>query len=229
MPSARHRGTRLNTSHSPPAAQPAAGDEMRTLLATAGVILMAGMLSARAQGKVKDARQVTVYFNDNANVPFLVRVQALGVASNIFASIGVTLHWRHVPPHPEPGAVVIEFVTNTPSTFMPGGLGYALPYEGVHIRIFWDRIERECCPRAILAHAIAHEITHILQGVARHSAEGIMKARWTNHEQLAMELTPLRFTPEDVKMIHRGMDARAAHAPMVAAATMTTAVELTAQ
>jgi hypothetical protein len=56
-----------------------------------------------------------------------------------------------------------------------------------------------------------------------------MKARWTNQEQLAMELTPLRFTPEDVRMIHRGMDARLARAPMVAAETVTTAVELTAQ
>jgi len=59
---------------------------------------------------------------------------------------------------------------------------------------------------------MVHEITHILQGEARHSAEGIMKARWTPDDLAAMGVKPLTFTAEDVDLIYQGMDYREAHA-----------------
>ena len=34
----------------------------------------------------------------------------------------------------------------------------------------------------LLGHVLAHEIGHVLQGVARHSATGVMKGRWSLHE-----------------------------------------------
>ncbi len=55
---------------------------------------------------------------------------------------------------------------------------------------------------------MVHEITHILQRIDRHSAEGIMNARWTRQERSALERRPLQFTDEDVRLIYRGMDAR---------------------
>jgi hypothetical protein len=57
---------------------------------------------------------------------------------------------------------------------------------------------------------MVHEITHILQGFNGHSAEGIMKARWTEKERNVRGLSPLHFTPEDVELIYRGMDTRGA-------------------
>jgi hypothetical protein len=50
---------------------------------------------------------------------------------------------------------------------------------------------------------LVHEITHILQGVDRHSESGIMKAQWTIDDYRAMASKPLSFTPLDVKLIQR--------------------------
>jgi hypothetical protein len=60
----------------------------------------------------------------------------------------------------------------------------------------------------VLAHVMVHEITHILQGVSRHSESGIMKARWTNNDYQEMMFQPLPFAPEDVKLVQLGLDAR---------------------
>jgi hypothetical protein len=202
---------------------------MRTLRIT--VILMAAVASADAQDKSANGRQVTVYLSNIMTAPAQVTAQAEGLASKIFADVGVTINWwRGVPSHPETGAIIIEFATNTRATDHPGGWAYALPYEGVHIRIFWDRIEADPFARQLLAHVMVHEITHILQGIARHSPEGIMKARWSDQDRQTMMRGPLRFTPEDVEMIYQGMEARGTRAPKSAAQMVTTTtVEVAAE
>ena len=189
----------------------------------AATIAIAAMMAASAQGKSENGRQVTVYVSDNAGVPYDVRAQAQGLASGMFASIGVTLHLKpgH-PARPDADAIMIEFVTNTPATGHPGAMAYALPYEGVHIRIFWDRIQPDPSPSAVLAHVMVHEITHILQGINRHSSEGIMKAQWTYQDFADMKVTPLSFTPEDADLIYSGMAVRSAHATKPAALLTTT-------
>ncbi len=64
--------------------------------------------------------------------------------------------------------------------FKSGALAFARPYEGVHITLFYDRVQAVTEPEltgTVLAHVLVHEITHILQGTCRHSATGVMKAR----------------------------------------------------
>jgi hypothetical protein len=75
--------------------------------------------------------------------------------------------------------------------------------------VFWDRIERQrrfAPPVVVLAHVLIHEITHMLQGVARHSESGVMKSQWTAEDQRAMASKPLPFTPLDVELIQHGLD-----------------------
>ena len=178
----------------------------------AAMIAITVMVGASAQGKAGTGRQVTVYCRGNAIVPVTVMAPAKSLAADMFANIGVTLQWRSgKPSQSEADAIVIEFVTGAPAAFKPGVLASALPYEGVHIRIFWDRIAAYPCARKLLAHVIVHEITHILQGFAQHSDEGIMKAHWTGYDRSSMIAKPLRFTPADVTVIYMGMDARCAH------------------
>ena len=93
----------------------------------------------------------------------------------------------------------------------PGALAFAKVYEGVHITVFWNRIERQprfAPPVVVLAHVLVHEITHILQGVNRHSESGVMKSRWTAEDHRAMASKPLPFTPLDVELIQHGLDSR---------------------
>jgi hypothetical protein len=66
---------------------------------------------------------------------------------------------------------------------------------------------------------MVHEITHLLEGVCRHSESGIMKAFWTDEDKSGMRGHPMPFAAEDVELIGTGLKARAADvAPVMVAA-----------
>jgi hypothetical protein len=139
---------------------------------------------------------------------------ATAKASSMFLSAGVKLEWHGGVSFCKGNldAMVVSLMTSTPKAFHPGALAYAWPYEGVHIQVFYDRIAQsdpELVP-SLMAHVIVHEITHILQGIDRHSAGGIMKAVWASSDYTQMKRGQLRFTAADVEMIHDGFAARAA-------------------
>jgi hypothetical protein len=136
--------------------------------------------------------------------------QARGIASEMFAPVGVKLDWRCPKSGPQ-GTIVISLATGS-ENLKPGELAYALPYEGTHIVIFYNRVRKIGPSRiaGVLAHVIVHEIAHILQGFPRHSATGIMKARWDANDFSYMDWKTLRFTDDDIDLIQRGLDAREA-------------------
>ncbi len=179
---------------------------------TSAMITMAAILAGSAWAATKSDRQrLDVCLEDGKHAGV---EEAAAKASSMFLSVGIDLYW-----HSEAGfcqgrrdAMVVSFMTSTPKAFCPGALAYALPYEGVHIQVFYDRIAQsdpELAP-SLMAHVIVHEITHILQGIARHSASGIMKAMWTSSDYTQMKRGLLRFTALDVVMIHDGFAARTA-------------------
>ena len=159
------------------------------------------------QGK---RESLTVYLLDNAKVPIKVKFESEMLVSKMFASIGVRIDWHVGEPSASSSskAVVIELVTDTPNTKEPGALASAKPYEGVHIVVFWDRMEHGPIPTELLAHVMVHEITHIAEGISRHSETGVMKANWTEEDFKTMKTHPLMFAAEDVGLIHRGLAAR---------------------
>jgi hypothetical protein len=55
---------------------------------------------------------------------------------------------------------------------------------------------------------LVHEITHIIEGVNRHSEGGIMRAQWTDEDRKLMKTHPLPFAPDDVELIQRGLAPR---------------------
>jgi hypothetical protein len=70
-----------------------------------------------------------------------------------------------------------------------------LPYEGTHIVIFYDRVQAAIAPgrvTTLLAHVMAHEVTHMLEGIPRHSAEGVL----TVHQR--------RLLPDVLETAHPG-------------------------
>jgi hypothetical protein len=187
----------------------------------AAMTLMAAMVGVAADPK-QPQQKLTVYLRDNAAVPLAVRAPALELANQMCATIGVRLEWRGGEPRRTscPRCIGIELASHTPADLLPGALAYALPYEGAHIRVFYDRVEREVVPSlrtALLAHVLVHEISHILQGIDRHSDIGVMKAHWTKQDYLQMGVQALPFTPEDVVLIQLGLASRASGAPTLAA------------
>src|ERR1700730_4079554 len=185
----------------------------------AAMTLMAAMVGLAAEPK-QPQQKLTVYMRDNARVPPEVRAPALDLANKMFATIGIRLDWRSgEPPRTLSGRPIgIELATDTPANLLPGALGSAMPYEGVHIRVFYDRIQSDVAPRsALLAHVLVHEIAHILQESDQHSESGVMKAVWTHPDYVRMRTEALSFPPGDVKLIQLGVASRASGAPVLAA------------
>jgi hypothetical protein len=129
----------------------------------------------------------------------------------------VTVEWRSGLRNCPNNALIISLRENEPATLKRGVLAYALPYEGWHIEVFYPRVseglEREPDMISIvLAHVLVHEITHVLQGVCRHSEDGIMRAHWSNGDHSLMRHKALKFTATDIELINDGLKTRARRA-----------------
>ena len=188
---------------------------MMAAVVTEGATVLAG------PGMPAAERTVTLCM---AQRPDEVTAPAQLEASEIFKGIRVNLAWhndaRFCQAHPDQ-AILISYSRNTPKELRPGALAMALPFEGTHIEIFYDRIVggRGAVRENLLGHVLAHEITHILQGTARHSISGLMKAHWERAELAQMkDHCYLSFTDLDVDLIYHHLAARGAAGSTVSVA-----------
>jgi hypothetical protein len=176
-----------------------------------GPLLRAQLLRIAA-GQQPSEPTVTICLVTDPNRLIVGAAETL--TSQMFSKIRVRLVW-HGPPVCPAGASDAVFVTlrtHIPEGDFPGALGVALLREGNHAWVFYDRVLRagpdDSHVAALLAHAMAHEIAHLLQGINRHSESGIMKARWSGADCARMASFPLMFTREDALLIHRGLGER---------------------
>jgi hypothetical protein len=181
------------------------------------ILLAAALLSetdARLEAGITSTEPVHVCMERAAEIQLAVD-RAQSIASGMFEAIGITIEW-HGDRRPfacallNDQAILVTLRMRTHELDHPGALAYALPYEGKHVYIFSDRVLKAAPGRVpfLLAHVLAHEITHVLQGTNQHSASGVMKARWDTEDYVEMERKPLSFTEIDVMLIQRGLDAR---------------------
>ncbi len=140
------------------------------------------------------------------------------LASAMFARIGVRIEWRERDSCPVGvGAIQVRLSPDSSSIRNSEALGFSLPYQGIVV-VFLDRVKtfnRDAVP-SVMAHVLVHEITHVLEGIDRHSATGIMKARWDDRDFYQMRRKPLLFAEEDINLIYVALKA-----PPVAAAAAT--------
>ena len=168
------------------------------------IMAAAALFSASVQAE----QRVTVYVQDGAIVPGQTLARAEGLAGEMFAQAGVRINWRIGRPNRD--AITVG-MSDVPSAYHPGALAFALPYEGVHITVFYDRIHKGFAPHlapTLLAHVLVHEITHVLQGIDRHSETGVMKAHWSSTDYAQMGAKPLPFSEDDVELIQKGLASR---------------------
>ena len=167
------------------------------LLAMAGVSLSAG------QNAVAQKATVTVCMDSDPHVLMGVRP----LASAMFASIGVRIDWRERDSCPVGvGAIQVRLSYDSTSMRDSKALAFTQPYAGT-IVVFLDRVQelnRDGGP-SVPAHVLVHEITHVLEGIDRHSATGIMKARWDLNDYFVMRRKTLPFAQEDVNLIYDGL------------------------
>jgi hypothetical protein len=145
-------------------------------------------------------------------------MRAEALATRMFAGIGVRLEWGIGSPRPDRAGrkrqeIALRLGAKTPATFHPGAVAVAELAAWpsvVRVTILYDRVIQPSAMNreadiAFLAHVLAHEIAHALQGVARHSEEGLMKPRFTPQDRERMVDSPLPFTPADVELIRLAM------------------------
>src|SRR5215469_14728412 len=82
---------------------------------------------------------------DNGAIPPSVLHLAEGIADGMFATAGVRIEWQGHSPEGSRlpgGALAIGLDTHAPANFLPRALAFTRVYEGVHIEVFCDRLER---------------------------------------------------------------------------------------
>jgi hypothetical protein len=156
----------------------------------------------------------------DVQIPMTVLVRAQGITARMLAAAGVAIDWPSkrvfaCNEAPRPDAVKLKLLAQAPEDLHPGALAYAQFQQGPEIVVMFDRIgriaygiNRPVKLSNILAHVMTHEITHLLQGVARHSETGVMKAHWAPKDFAEMQYSPLPFAPEDIELIRLGMALR---------------------
>ena len=175
---------------------------------TAGLILMtvSGLLYA---GQTRGENQFDAYLQVNSQVAYQTTERAQAMTARMFREIGVTLHWlSSAPSASSRPALWLELTDVAPRGLGPSGMAFAMPYEGTNVKICWCRIEHAPAPDRLLAHVMAHEIGHMLQGTNRHSTTGIMKPVFTVEDTVQMRSHLFRFDPEDVKLILEALQKR---------------------
>jgi hypothetical protein len=166
---------------------------------------------------------VDVYLKPGSQPPLDVLNMAEKTTAAIFNEIGIAVRWAKRPYKPVESsctAVEMQFDRGSALVSGPDTIGYALlqskgPSQ-VHIMI--ERVLRcrfacfapstKMYEAAFLGHVMAHEIGHVLQGVARHSEDGLMKGNWTHQDVLSMVTRRLSFTKSDADLIYRGFLSR---------------------
>jgi hypothetical protein len=147
-------------------------------------------------------------------------------ARAIFAAIHVQLTWTGQTQHGSKAVagcvsertthdVAVQIVPHAPGSFSDAALATAMLYgdSGGRVAIFYDRVEPlllgHHTPQAtLLGYVLAHEIAHVLQGIARHSETGVMRARWTDNDFKQMGIRALTFTAEDIQLIRQRLALR---------------------
>jgi hypothetical protein len=167
------------------------------------------LLAMAANGAEKRDADVVVCLHPGKE-SFAVVWLAAGHTQRVLASAGISIAWHLGPANYHGPAEVIEadIVEQPNADFKPGALAFATlgVRTGIRIEIFGNRVRASNGDSAvppILGHVLAHEITHVLEGVDRHSESGVMKAHWDALDYQSMRYAPLPFAEEDIRLLHR--------------------------
>ena len=173
--------------------------------------VLAGVMGLAGTGTAAETCTVGVRIHNLAVTPPGALFRARSVAGEMFDRIGVRVQWQGSGALSTDSAcwapIEIYIEAGSPGADRPESMAYTMPYRegGARIHVFVDRVAAMVPPGRIgtlLGHVLAHEITHGLQGVSRHSAQGVMKAHWDTPDFRAMEVHPLPFDDDDVLLIH---------------------------
>ena len=179
------------------------------------------MLSLPGYGK--DVGEAVLICGTLTGLEGMDAVKSRGVASQILRHAGVRLEWRSGTKAcaAAGGGLILSASLASHVGMNPGVMASAKVYEGTHVVVFVDRMKRTFPPEqiaAVLGHVLAHEIVHLLQGIDRHSENGLMKAVWRAEDYDQMLRVPLTVPEGDLQLIRDGLNTRKSRQSLVAKA-----------
>lgn len=192
--------------------------------------IVLGCLLAQAALAGEEA-QIFVRVQDYASISPQHRTEAFTLASQILARAGVAAVWLDCS-HNQAGPVD-ERCKRSPNSqdvilrLMPDKmaaatglktscLGFAiLPRNdlGRLAAVFVDKARRKAeralaSRSAVLGHAVAHEVAHLLIGKAEHSPRGLMQAVWSRSELLRATASTMELTRAEARAIQANLAVR---------------------
>jgi hypothetical protein len=203
--------------------------------------MAAAVMAAAAQAgsrKPQVDALVTVFTYDRAGVSQAVMGRAKAVAAEAFATAGIQIRWVEGKRLGEPRVVaageVLTVVFDGPASadFRPDAMAFTNVGGGADadVHVFYNRVAdfedtlahlsvgTHVSMPEFLGNVLAHELTHALEGVKRHSREGLMKAKWSPGDYAGMVYGPLAFAAEDLDLLRAHFKPEMSPGPTLVAA-----------
>jgi len=159
----------------------------------AAVAMVAAMAAQAGPRKPQADALVTVFTYDRADVPWVVRVRAEQVATAAFAAAGIEVKWvvgKQLGERREAASgevLTVVFDALAPAQASPEAMAFTNVggAADADVHVFYNRVADVVDMRAqrstgmrvpmaeFLGNVLAHELTHALEGLARHSSEAL--------------------------------------------------------
>jgi len=180
------------------------------------VAMMAAMEAQAGSPKPQVDALVTVFTYNRIGVPGDVMARAEWVATAAFAVAGIEVRWAECkrlggPRKVASGEVLtVVFDGPAPAYASPQAMAFTNVGGGADadVQVFYNRVagfagfDNRLYMPELLGNVLAHELTHALEGAARHSSEGLMKAVWSADDYAKMSRRhPLAFAAEDLDLL----------------------------
>jgi hypothetical protein len=158
------------------------------------------------------AAALVLQLHNFAGAPPSIVAAAAAEVTRLYADTGVAFEWRDAPPSSD-GAdlirvILLPYETGDLHRAADTVMGAAVS-TGNRSRVayvYYRRVRSEAdrygtSTIQVLACAMAHEIGHLLMPQERHSAAGLMRARWYRDDFARADQGQLRFSPEQIALI----------------------------
>jgi len=205
---------------------------MKRAWMVAAALLAAPMEAQTGSHRPQANALVTVFTYDSAGVPWDTLARAKRVATSAFAAAGIEIRWVRgkrlgAPREVSSGEVLtVVFDSPAPVDASPGAMAFTNVggWAAADVHVFYSRVAGFGAGRGshaympeFLGNVLAHELTHALEGVVRHSSEGLMKAAWSNRDCAEMVLGPLPFAAVDLELLRAHFRREVSPAPTLIA------------
>ena len=199
----------------------------------AAAMAMAVAMAGRAESlKPRADALVTVFAYDRTGAPAFFMARAERVATAAFAAAGMEVRWvegkrlGELRQAASGEILTVVFDAAAPAQFAPQAMAFTAVGGGADadVHVFYNRVAsfanrywKGAYLPELLGNVLAHELTHALEGVVRHSSKGLMKAAWNDDEYAQIVRGPLPFAAEDLELLRAHFQKEMSPAPALVA------------